>query len=79
MNLGIESETLELKKSTGEIEKAINSIASISWKVSGPEIHPDEFCPCRRSGRPAFPGGRNRLLRMIPQRYFQGEQKYVFS
>ena len=29
MNLGIESETLEFKKSTGEIEKAISNIASM--------------------------------------------------
>ena len=29
MNLGIESETLEFKKSTGEIEKAVNNIASM--------------------------------------------------
>ena len=29
MNLGIESETLEFKKSTGEIEKAVDNIASM--------------------------------------------------
>lgn len=29
MNLGIESETLEFKKTTGEIEKAVNNIASM--------------------------------------------------
>ena len=29
MNLGIESETLEFKKTTGEIEKAVDNIASM--------------------------------------------------
>ncbi len=29
MNLGIESETLEFKKSTGEIEKTVDNIASM--------------------------------------------------
>lgn len=29
MNLGIESETLEFKKSTGELDKAVDNIASM--------------------------------------------------
>ena len=29
MNLGIESETLEFKKTTGELEKAVDDIASM--------------------------------------------------
>jgi len=42
MNLGIESETLEFKKSTGEIEKAVNNIASMLNKHGhGVQRHTD--------------------------------------
>ena len=45
MNLGIESETLEFKKSTGEIEKAISNIASMLNKHGhvSPTVHTDSL------------------------------------
>lgn len=39
MNLGIESETLEFKKSTGELKEAIHSICAILNKHHHGEIY----------------------------------------
>ena len=39
MNLGIETETLEFKKSTGELKEAMNSISAILNKHQQGEIY----------------------------------------